>query len=119
DDLREEDDTQGQASLTVPGHFDGVLCPTRESVVEADWFALDVPAEHQVAATLVVSGGTASSAMVEILRMHDGQLVPEAFGPTSAVSTSVAPSGGARYWVAVRNLSSRKLTYELSLEVRP
>src|SRR5690606_13716533 len=43
DDLREEDDTQGQASLTVPGHFDGVLCPTRESVVEADWFALDVP----------------------------------------------------------------------------
>lgn len=119
DDLREDDNTQGRASLTVPGHFDGVLCPSIQGDVELDWFALDVPVEHQVAATLTVSGGPASSALVEIHRMVGGQLTLEAHHATSVVSTSVAPSGGARYWVAVRNLSSRKLTYSLSLEVRP
>lgn len=119
DDLREDDNTQGRASLTVPGHFDGVLCPTTAEAVELDWFALDVPAEHQVAATLTVSGGPASLALVEIHRMLDGQLTLEAFDATSVVSTSVAPAEGARYWVAVRNLSGNKLTYALSLEVRP
>lgn len=119
DDLREPDNAWRAASLTIPGSFDGVLCPTKPDEPELDWFALDVPAQHQVAATLTVDGTGVERATVEIYRRVAGEVQREASGFAAVESTSTAPSGGARYWVAVRNLTARKLTYTLALDVRP
>lgn len=118
DDEREPDNTPAQASVTMPGTFEGILCPTKPDEPEVDWFAVDVPAEHEIGAVLTLGGSGAERATVEIHRKVDGEMRRESTGFESAESSSVAPPEGARYWVAVRNLTSRKLTYTLAIAVR-
>lgn len=119
DDEREPDNTRDRATRVSPGVFEGVLCPTSPGEPEVDWFAVDVPAEHRVGALLSIDQTSTDAATVEIYAVSDGNVVREAEGFVSAVSTSVSPADGTRYWVAVRNLTERKLTYSLSIDVRP
>lgn len=117
DDADEEDDTMAQAPVVVPGEFTGIACPGEG---EADWKAIDVPEGFTLHASLELLGGVVSGhAQVEIFTMRGTTLWREAFGFSQAKATTVAPAGGQRFWVVVRNVRSRKVSYRLRTDLVP
>ncbi len=114
-DAREPDDTVGQARPASPGVYDGTVCPG-----DQDWLLVDVPADERVVASLALAPGIATgSATVEIYSLGSGGAITrDAYGFTTAVQPNAAATA-SRAWVLVKNLTTRKFSYTLTMDVRP
>lgn len=128
-DEREPDGTPSQATQVAPGVFDGVLCWS-----EQDWFVVEAEAGLRPVVHLVVNGSPEEEAVtLGIHRVEEGELEQEVLaqlrkvppvgeswvGVASLASDVVAPEEGARYWIAVKNQTEEKFTYELRIDLRP
>jgi len=104
-DGAEPDDSNLQARPAGRGTFEGVICPN-----DQDWFQVDVEEGQRLSVT-AATNGTRGTSTIEIYTLVNSTLARDANGFDSATASGVASAGGQRYWVVLRNQTSRKLTY--------